>query len=120
MKLETLQQLFRAVLVEMQDELRSYSKLLCLEHGYQIENLTFAIERETLFPAVDVSLTPSLNYEQEELARVREHIEEDLNNIIFDYAFNSQHYVQAEEHRSVEHTAFLSRNVKHLLAASQN
>ncbi len=120
MRLETLQQLFRAVLADMHDELRSYSKLLCLEHGYQIENLTFAIEHETLFPAVGVSLTPSLNYEKEELARVREHIEEDLNNIIFDYAFNRQHRVQAEERRSVEHASFLSQNINHLLAAPQN
>ncbi len=120
MKLEILQQLFRAALADMQDELRSYSKLLCIEHGYEIDDLAFTIESESLFPAVGVSLTPSLHYEGEDLARFREIIEEDLNNIVFDYAFNSQHHAQAEERRSVEYAAFLSQNSKYLLAASQN
>ncbi|MDD1721058.1 MAG: hypothetical protein LUP95_03630 [Euryarchaeota archaeon] len=120
MKLETLQQLFRAVLVDMQDELRSYSKLLCLEHGYEVDDLNFTMESETLFPAVDVSLTPALYYEREELARFKELVEEDLNNIVFDYAFNRQHHAQADEHLSVERTAFVSQNIKHLLTASQN
>ncbi|MGZ4903483.1 MAG: hypothetical protein ACXVIG_00960 [Halobacteriota archaeon] len=120
MELETFQQLFRAALVDMQDELRNYSKLLCLEHGYQIEDFNFAIESETLFPAIGVSLTPSLCYEEDELARFKELIEEDLNNIVFDYAFNNQHHARAEERRSVEYTAFVSQNLKHLSVASQN
>lgn len=120
MRLEILQQLFRAALADMQDELKSYSKLLCFEHGYEIDEFKFTIEGETLFPAVGVSLTPSLCYEREELARFKELIEEDLNNIVFDYAFNSQHHAQKEEHRSVEQMSFVSQNYKHLLVASQN
>ncbi len=120
MRLEILQQLFRAVLADMQDELRSYSKLLCFEHGYEIDEFEFTIEGKTLFPEVGVSLTASLCYEQEELARFKQLIEEDLNNIVFDYAFNCQHHAQKEEYRSVEQMAFVSQNCKHLLAASQN
>ncbi len=120
MKLDILRQLFRATLTDMQEELRSYSKLLCLQHGYEIDDLTFAIEQEALFPAIGVSLTPSLRYEQEELARFRELIEEDVNNIVFDHAFNRQHGAQAEEQRPVEREAFVSQNCKHLLVASQN
>ncbi len=120
MKLEALQQLFRAVLVDMHDELRSYSKLLCLQHGYEIDDLKFAVESEALFPAIGVSLVPSLRYEPEELARFKELVEQDLNNIVFDYAFNLQHHAQVEEHRSVEYSAFISENFKHLSAALQN
>ncbi len=120
MRLNVLQQLFRAVLVDMQDELRSYSKLLCLEYGYEVDELKFKLEDETLFPTVDVSLTPSLRYEDGELARFKERIEEDLNNIIFDYAFNRQHRAQMEERRSVKYIEFLSQNCSHLLGASQN
>ncbi len=120
MRLNVLQQLFRAVLVDIQDELRSYSKLLCLEHGYEIDDLKFEIESDALFPAVDVSLTPSLCYEERELARFKELIEEDLNNIVFDYAFNQQHHAQMEEHRSVKQLEFVSQNCRHLLGASQN
>ncbi len=120
MKLEVLQQLFQAVLVDMHEELRSYSKLLCLEHGYQIDDLNFTIESDTFFPSIGVSLVPSLHYEHDAFTRFRELIEDDLNNIVFDCAFNSQHHAQAEEYRSIKHIAFVSHNCKDLLIASQN
>ncbi len=120
MRIETLQQLFRAALVDMQGELRSYSKLLCLEHGYEIDDFKFEIVGEALLPAIGVSLIPSLYYETEELARFTELVEEDLNNIVFDYAFNRQHQIHADEHRTVPRSTFLSQNYKHLSKASQN
>jgi len=120
MKLETLSKLFKAVLLDMQEELKSYSRLFCLEHGYAIEDLKLVLKETTLLPEIRVTLKPALRYERKDLALFKAQIEDDLNNIVFAYAYNNQHRIRAEEPQTIERVTFVSQNVRQLMTAQQN
>jgi len=120
MKLETLSKLFRAALVDMEAELKSYSRLFCLEHGYVIEDLNLFLKGATLLPEIRVTLESALGYERKDLARCKAQVEDELNNIVFAYAYNNQHCIHAEEEQTIERVTFVSQNVRQLMTVQQN
>jgi hypothetical protein len=120
MKVETLSKLFGAVLLDMKEELKSYSRLFCLEHGYVIEDFNLFLKGATLLPEIRVTLEPALGYERKDLALCKAQIEDELNNIVFAYAYNNQHRIHAEEQQTIERVTFVSQNVRQLMTAQQN
>jgi hypothetical protein len=120
MKVEKLRQLFKAVLSEMKKELQSYAWLFCAERGYCIDDSLLVVDDAGLLPAIRVALTPALRYELPQLAHLAAELENDLTNIVFDYAYNTRHKIGAEDLKTVEHIPYISEHVWELMTAPQN
>jgi hypothetical protein len=120
MKVEKLRQLFKAVLSEMKKELKSYAWLFCAERGYSIDDSLLSVDDAGLLPAIRVALTPALRYELPQLAHLAGELENDLTNIVFDYAYNTRHKIGAEDLKTIEHIPYISEHAWGLLTTPQN
>ena len=120
MKVEKLRQLFEAVLSEMKKELQSYAWLFCAERGYCINDSLLFVDDAGLLPTIRVALTPALRYELPQLAHLTAELENDLTNIVFDYAYNTRHKIGAEDLKTIEHIPYVSEHVWRLMTVPQN
>ncbi|HYC20686.1 MAG TPA: hypothetical protein VEF35_08755 [Candidatus Bathyarchaeia archaeon] len=120
MKVEKLRELFKAVLSEMKKELQSYAWLFCAERGYCIDDSLLFVDNAGILPAIRVALTPALRYEVPQLAHLAGELENDLTNIVFDYAYNTRHKIGAEDLNTIEHIPYVSEHVWRLMTAPQN
>ena len=120
MKVEKLRQLFKAVLSEMKKELQNYAWLFCAERGYSIDDSLLYVDDVGLLPAIRVALTPALRYELPQLAHLAGELENDLTNIVFDYAYNTRHKIGAEDLKTIEHIPYISEHAWGLLTTPQN
>ena len=120
MKVEKLRQLFKTVLSEMKKELQSYAWLFCAERGYCIDDSLLVVDDAGLLPAVRVALTPALRYELPQLAHLAAELENDLTNIVFDYAYNTRHKIGAEDLKTIGHIPYVSQHIWRLMTVPQN
>jgi hypothetical protein len=120
MNIERLHQLFDAILSEMERELKSYASLFCAEHGYFINDSITVVDDGGLLPAIRVALTPALRYEPRQLAHLAAELENELNNIVFEYAYNTRQRIGAEGSKTIEHIPHASEHVRRLMTVSQN
>ena len=120
MKVEKLKQLFKAVLSEMKKELQSYAWLFCAERGYCISDSLLVVDDAGLLPAIHVALTPVLRYELPQLADLTAELENDLTNIVFDYAYNTRHKIGAEDLKAIGHIPYVSEHLWRLMTVPQN
>ena len=120
MKVEKLRELFKAVLSEMKKELQSYAWLFCAERGYCINDSLLFVDDAGLLPGIRVALTPALRYELPQLSHVAAELENDLTNIVFDYAYNMRHKIGAEDLKTIERIPYVSEHVWRLMTAPQN
>src|SRR5208337_5635742 len=120
MKVEQLRQLFKAVLSEMKKELQSYAWLFCAERGYCINDSLLVVDDAGLLPAIHVALTPALRYELPQLAHLTAELENDLTNIVFDYAYNTRHKIGAEDLKTIGHIPYVSEHIWRLMTVPQN
>jgi hypothetical protein len=120
MNVEKLRQLFKAVLSEMNGELKSYAWLFCAERGYCINDSLLVVDDAGLLPAIRVALTPALRYELPQLAHLAAQLEHDLTNIVFDYAYNTRHKIGAEDLKTIGHIRYLSEHIWRLMTVPQN
>jgi hypothetical protein len=110
MKVDKLRALFKAVLSEMSKDLKNYAWLFCVERGYYINDSLLVVDDAGLLPAIRVALTPTLRYELSQLTRLAAELENDLTNIVFDYAYNMRHKIGAEDLKTIEHIPYLSEH----------
>jgi hypothetical protein len=120
MNIERLHPLFEDILSEMERELKSYASLFCAERGYYIDDSILVVDDAGLLPVIRVSLTPALRYELPQLAHLAAELENDLNNIIFDYAYNTRHRIGAEDSKTIAHMPYVSEHAWRLMTVSQN
>jgi hypothetical protein len=120
MKIERLHQLFNVIVSEMERELKSYASLFCAERGYCINDSIMVVDDGGLLPAIHVALTPTLRYELPELAHLAAELEDELNNIVFDYAYNTRCRIGAEGSKTIGHIPHVSEHVWRLMTVSQN
>lgn len=120
MEIKKLSSLLEETLSKMERDLKRYALLLCAEHGYCLDDLTLFFDDSTLAPGVRVSLTPTLRYESQELDGLVAALEEDLNNIVFDRAYNRRDEIGAEDSNPIKPVPYLGEYVRPLLIASQN
>ena len=120
MNIERLHQLFNAILSEMERELKSYASLFCAERGYCINDSIMVVDDGGLLPTIRVALTPALRYELPQLAHLTAELENDLNNIVFNYAYDTRHKIGAEGSRTIGHIPHVSEHVWRLITVSQN
>ena len=120
MNIERFHPLFNAVLSEMERELKSYASLFCAERGYCIDDSTLFFDDTALMPWVHVALKPALRYGVQELAALAAALENDLNNIVFDCAYNTRHKIGAEDSKTIEHVPYVSEHLRQLMIVSQN
>ena len=120
MNIERLHALFEVLLSEIEGELKSYASLFCAERGYCIDDSILIVDDAGLLPAIRVALTPALRYELPQLAHLAAELENDLNNIVFDYAYNMRHRIGAEDLETIEHIPYVSEHAWRLMTVSQN
>jgi hypothetical protein len=120
MDIERLHQLFETLISEMERELKSYASLFCAERGYCINDSILVVDDAGLLPAIHVALTPALRYELPQLAHLAAELEDDLNNIVFDCAYNTRHKIGAEDLTTIEHIPYVSEHVWRLMTVQQN
>jgi hypothetical protein len=111
---------FKTVVSEAKSELKSHASLLCADRGYCIDDLTLFFDDTGLMPGVRVALRPALNYDEQTLTELEVALEDDLNNIVFDYAYNTRQIIGAEDSITVRSILHISECMPQLVAASQN
>ena len=120
MNIERLCQLFDVIVSELEEELKSYASLFCAERGYCIDDSIMVVDDEGLLPEIHVALTPALRYELPQLAHLAAELENDLNNIVFSYAYNTRYGIGAEGPKTIDQIPHVSERVWRLMTASQN
>ena len=120
MNVEKLRKLFKVVLSEMKKELKSYAWLFCAERGYCINDSLLVVDEAGLLPAIRVALAPALRYEVPQLGHLAAELENDLTNIVFDYAYNMRHKIGAEDLKTLEHIPYVSEHIRGLMMVPQN
>lgn len=120
MNIERLHPLFEDVLSEMERELKSYASLFCAECGYCVDDSTLFFDDAALMPGVRVALKPALRYGAQELADLEAALEDDLNNIVFDYAYNTRYKIGAEDSKTIERIPYVSEHIRQLMTIPQN
>ena len=120
MKVDKLRELFKTVFSEMNNELKSYAWLFCAERGYCVNDSLLVVDDAGLLPAIRVAFTPALRYELSQLASLAAELEDDLTNIVFDYAYNRRHKIGAEDLQTIEHIPYLSEHAWRLMTVPQN
>jgi formyltetrahydrofolate hydrolase len=111
---------FKTVVSEAKSELKSHVSLLCADHGYYIDNLTLFLDDTGLMPGVRVALRPTSSYDEQALSELEAALENDLNNIVFDYVYNSRNKISAEDSSTVMCISHISECISQLVLASQN
>jgi hypothetical protein len=120
MNIERLHPLFEDVLSEMQRELKSYASLFCAERGYCVDDSTLFVDDTALMPGIRVALKPALRYGAQELADLAAVLEDDMNNIVFDYAYNTRHKIGAEDSKTIESIQYVSEHMRQFMIVPQN
>jgi len=120
MEIKRLHNSFKAIVTETNRELKSYASLFCADRGYYLDDLTLFVDDTRLMPGVHVALQPALNYDQQALNELEVALEDDLNNIVFDSSYNSQHKISAEDSITVRSIPYISECLLQLVTASQN
>ncbi|MEI7827846.1 MAG: hypothetical protein WCI87_08660 [Euryarchaeota archaeon] len=120
MNIERLRPLFEAALSEMETEMKSYVSLFCAECGYCINDSTLFFDDAALLSGVRVALKPALRYGVQELADLAVALEDELNNIVFDHAYNTQHKIGAEDSKTIEYIPYVSEHMRRFMIVPQN
>jgi hypothetical protein len=111
---------FRNIVLESNRELKNYASLFCADHGYCVDDLSLFFDDSGLIPGVRVALQPALHYDEQALTELNVALEKDLNNIVFDYAYNNRQKISAEDSNTVRSIPRISEYMPQLLSASQN
>jgi hypothetical protein len=120
MKIDKLRKLFKVVLCELGKELKSYARLFCAERGFCVNDSHLVVNDAGLLPAIRIELTPALRYELPQLMRLAAELENDLTNIVFDYAYNRRHKIGAEDRKTIEFIPYLDECTWRLMMVPQN
>ena len=120
MELKRVHSCFKNVVSEANSELKSHVSLLCADLGYYVDHLTLFFDDTGFMPGVRVALRPTLNYDEQTLSELEAALEKDLNNIVFDYVYNSRHKISAEDSNTVMCIPYVSECISQLVIASQN
>ena len=120
MKLNRFHISFKTIVSEAKSELKSRVLSLSADRGYYIDNLTLFFEDTGFMPGVRVSLQPTLNYDVHALSELETALETDINNIVFNYIYNSRHKISAEDSSTVLCIPHISECISQLVIASQN
>jgi hypothetical protein len=120
MNIKRVQLSFKNVVSEAKSELKSHASLFCADRGYYVEDLTLFFDDTGLMPGVRVALQPALSYDELALTELELALEDDLNNIIFDYAYNTRHKISAEDSITVLAIPHISECMSQLVTAAQN
>jgi hypothetical protein len=120
MNIERLNVSFKEVVLEQKKELKSYASLFCAARAFYAEDLTLFFDDTGLMPGVRVALQPALHYDEQALTELEVALEQDLNNIVFDYAYNARHKIRAEDSKTVRSIPHISKCMPQLVTASQN
>lgn len=120
MEIKRLCSLLAEALSKMEGDLKRYASLFCAEHGYYMEDITLFFDNSALAPSIRMSLTPSLSYDSQVLDVLAATLEDNLNNIVFDYAYNRRHKIGLEDSNSVNLMPYLGAHVAPGLIVSQN
>src|SRR5659263_739033 len=100
MKLNRFHISFKTIVSEAKSELKSRVLSLSADRGYYVDNLTLFFEDTGFMPGVRVSLQPTLNYDVHALSELETALETDINNIVFNYIYNSRHKILSLIHIS--------------------
>jgi hypothetical protein len=120
MKLERFHISFETIVSEANSELKSRVLLLSAHRGYHIDDLTLFFDDTGFMPGVRVALRPILNYDKQVLSELEVVLENDLNNIVFDYVYNSRHKISSEDSSTIMCIPHISECIPQLVIASQN
>jgi len=120
MEIKKLRSLLEETSSKMEGDLKRYASLFCAKHGYFVEEVTLFFDDSAFAPGIRVSLTPSLSYDSLELGVLAAVLEDDLNNIVFDYAYNRSHKIGAEDSNPIKPMLYLVEHIAPCLIASQN
>jgi hypothetical protein len=120
MKIETVHVSFETIVSEAKSELKSRVLCLSAHHGYHIADLTLFFDDAGFMPGVRVALRPMLSYDKQELFKLEVELENDLNNFIFDYVYNSRRKIGAEDSSRVMRIPHIGECISQLVIASQN
>ncbi|HYA33795.1 MAG TPA: hypothetical protein VEG65_07380 [Candidatus Bathyarchaeia archaeon] len=120
MKADKLRELFKTVLFEMNKELKSYAWLFCAERGFSVSDSILFVDDAGLLPEIRAALTPTLRYDLAQLANLVAELENDLNNIVFEYAYNRRYNIGGEDRKTIERMPSLNEHVLQLMSIAQN
>jgi hypothetical protein len=120
MNIESLRLSFKDVVSKQKRELKSYASLFCAEQGYYIEDLALFFDDTALLPCLVVEFTPTLHYGEQALKELTAALEKDLNNIVFNYAYNRRYKIGTEDSSIVRSIPRISEHMPQLVTASQN
>jgi len=120
MEIERLRCLLAEALSKMERDLKRYASLFCAEQGYYMEDIRLFFDDSALAPGLRLSLNPSLSYDSQVLGILTATLEDDLNNIVFDYAYNGRHKIGSEDSNLINLVPYLGEHVAPCLIVSQN
>ena len=120
MEIERLCSLLAEALSKMEGALKRYASLFCAEQGYYMEDIRLFFDNSALAPGLRLSLNPSLSYDSQVLGILTATLEDDLNNIVFDYAYNGRHKIGSEDSNLINLVPYLGEHVAPCLIVSQN
>jgi len=120
MNIERIYFSFKTVVSEAKSKLKSHASLFCADRGYYVDDLKLFFDDTGLMPGVRVALQPALNYDEQALTELEVALEDDLNNIVFDYAYNTRHKISAEDSITVRVIPHINECMPRLVTASQN
>jgi hypothetical protein len=120
MNIERIRFSFKAAVSKAKFELKAHASFICADRGYYIDDLTLFFDDTKLMPGVRVALRRTLNYDEQAFTELKVALEDDLNNIIFDYAYNTQHMIGAEDSITARSFPRISERMPLLVTASQN
>jgi hypothetical protein len=120
MNMKRVHFIFKTFYSEVNSELKSHASLFCADRGYYIDDCTLFFDYTELLPGVSVALLPALNYDKQALKELEVALEDDLNNIIFNYAYNARHIIGAEDSIKALCIPHISECMSQLVITSQN
>jgi hypothetical protein len=120
MNTKSIHFIFETFFSEANSELKSHASLFCADRGYYVEDLTLFFGDTELVPGVSVALLPALHYDKQALKELEVALEDDLNNIIFNYAYNARHMIGAEDSMTAMSIPYISECMSQLVITSQN
>jgi hypothetical protein len=120
MNIRRIHFIFKTFFSEANSELKCHASLFCADRGYYVNNLTLFFDDNELVPGVSVALLPALNYDKQALKELEVALEDDLNNIIFNYAYNTRYMIGAEDSMTVMSIPYISEYMSQLVITSQN
>lgn len=119
MNLNRLHYSYRTIILETSQELKNYASLFFTDRGYCVDDLSLFFDDSGLIPGVRVALQPALNYDKQALKELKVALEDDLNNIVFDYAYNTQYKIYADDSRMIS-LRHIRESLPQFVIAAQN